>query len=124
MKQWGPPLHIHSYEHTEDRHYNPNCTETTNYDFNQKNGIPTGPPGFASLTEASFTPNDQTLLMNQGDHLRVTIMNVPGNFSGGVMTRIDDLTTGQSGFMIASAKNGYQSANRNTCAPRNFSFHP
>lgn len=124
LKHWCASLHINSLEVTEDGQLNPNCAETTNFAFIQKNGIPTGPPGFASLTEASFTPNDQTLLMNQGDHLRVTIMNVPGNFSGGVMTRIDDLTTGQSGFMIASAKNGYQSANRNTCAPRNFSFHP
>ena len=40
------------------------------------------------------------------------------------MTRIDDLTTGQSGFMVASASNGYESADPKSCAPTNFSFHP
>jgi hypothetical protein len=124
LKHWCASLHINSLEVLENGELNPNCAETTNFAFIQRNGIPTGPPGYASLTEASVTPNDQTLLMNQGDHLRVTIMDVPGDVSGGVMTRVDDLTTGQSGFMVASAKNGYQSANPNTCAPTNFSFHP
>ncbi len=123
LKHWCASLHINSLEVT-DGHLNENCPETTNFAFIQRNGIPTGPAGYASFTEASFTPNEQTLLMNQGDRLRITIMDVPGDFDGGVMTRIDDLTTGQSGFMIASAKNGYQSANPNTCAPTNFSFHP
>jgi len=123
LKHWCASLHINSLEVT-DGHLNPNCGETTNFAFIQRNGIPTGPPGFASQTEASFIPNKQTLLMNQGDRLRITIMDVPGDESGGVMTRIDDLTTGQSGFMVASARNGYQSANPNTCAPTNFSFHP
>lgn len=40
------------------------------------------------------------------------------------MTLIEDLTTGQSGFMIASAHNGYQTTDPNTCAGTNFSFHP
>src|SRR5262249_13315781 len=39
-------------------------------------------------------------------------------------TQIDDLTTHQSGFMIASAHNGYRTLNRNTCAGTDFSFHP
>jgi hypothetical protein len=124
LTHWCASLHINSLEVMSNGELNPNCFETTNFAFIQRNGIPTGPPGFASLTEASFTPNEQTLLMNQGDHLRVTIMDAPGDTMGGVMTRIDDLTTGQSGFMIASASNGYQSANPNTCAPTNFSFHP
>jgi hypothetical protein len=37
---------------------------------------------------------------------------------------IEDLTTGQSGFMTASAHNGYQTTDPNTCAGTNFSFHP
>lgn len=124
LTHWCASLHINSLEVMSNGELNPNCFETTNFAFIQRNGIPTGPPGFASLTEASVTPNEQTLLMNQGDHLRVTIMDAPGDTMGGVMTRIDDLTTGQSGFMIASASNGYQSADPNTCAPTNFSFHP
>ena len=123
LTHWCASLHINSLEVT-DGHLNPNCAETTNFAFIQRNGIPTGPAGFASFTDASFIPNAQTLLMNQGDRLRVTIMDVPGDVNGGVMTRIDDLTTGQSGFMVASAHNGFQTADPNTCTPTNFSFHP
>lgn len=124
LTHWCASLHINSLEVKSNGELNPNCFETTNFAFVQRNGVPTGPPGFSDQTEATFLPNEQTLLMNQGDHLRITIMDVPGNLDGGVMTRIDDLTTGQSGFMVASASNGYQSADPNTCAPTNFSFHP
>jgi hypothetical protein len=83
-------------------------------------GIPTGPPGPASATNATFTPNGQTLLMNQGDKLKLTIKDTPN----GLINQINDMSTGQSGFMVASASNGFQSLNVNTCAPTNFSFHP
>src|SRR5215467_4842902 len=62
LKHWCASLHINSLEVT-DGHLNPNCGETTNFAFIQRNGIPTGPAGFASATEASFIPNEQTLLM-------------------------------------------------------------
>ena len=103
---------------------NPNCAETTNFAFIQRDGIPTGPPGPNNINFFSVTPNAQTLLMNQGDRLRITIKDVPGDISGGVLTLIEDLSTGQSGFMIASAHNGYQTTDPNTCAGTNFSFHP
>jgi len=124
MTHWCASLHINSLEVMSNGQLNPNCAETTNFAFIQRDGIPTGPPGFDKLTVASVTPNAQTLLMNQGDRLRITIKDVSGNVSGGVLTMIEDLSTGQSGFMIASARNGYRSANPNTCAGRNFSFHP
>src|SRR5205823_11774771 len=79
LTHWCASLHINSLENMDNGDLNPNCTETTNFAFIQRNGIPTGPPGFASLTVASLTPNEQTLLMNQGDHLRVTLMDVPGD---------------------------------------------
>jgi hypothetical protein len=121
---WCASLHINSLEVMSNGELNPNCAETTNFAFIQRDGIPTGPPGFDRLDAASFTPNSETLLMNQGDRLRVTIKDVTGNVNGGVLTMIEDLSTGQSGFMIASAHNGYRSANPNTCAGRNLSFHP
>lgn len=125
LKHWCASLHINSLECTFGFAFcNPNCFETTNFAFIQMDGIPTGPPGPASQTNASFTPNAQTLLMNQGDKLDITINDVPGNNTGGVRTQIFDETTGKSGFMVASAANGYQSLNVNTCAPTNFSFHP
>jgi hypothetical protein len=124
LTHWCASLHINSLENMDNGKLNPKCTETTNFAFIQRDGIPTGPPGPNTMTAASATPNAETLLMNQGDRLRITVKDAPGNVFGGVLTRIDDLTTGQSGFMIASAHNGYQTTNPNTCAGTNFSFHP
>jgi hypothetical protein len=124
---WCASLHINSLECqivNGNSVCNPNCTETTNFAFIQTNGVPTGPPGPDTATDATFTPDGQTLLMNQGDRLLITIKDAPGNRRGGVLTRIDDLSTGQSGFMIASAANGYRSLNPTTCGGTNFSFHP
>jgi hypothetical protein len=118
---WCASLHINSFECTANFAFcNPNCMEPTNFAFIQMDGIPTGPPGPASATAATFTPNGQTLLMNQGDKLKLTIKDTPS----GLLNRIDDQTTGHSGFMVASAANGFQSLDVNTCAPTNFSFHP
>lgn len=121
---WCASLHINSLENMDNGMLNPNCTETTNFAFIQRNGVPTGPPGPNTMTVASNTPNNETLLMNQGDRLIVTIKDMPGDRRGGLMTLIQDLTTGQSGFMIASAHNGYQTTDPNTCAGTDFSFHP
>jgi len=124
LTHWCASLHINSLEVMSNGKLNPNCAETTNFAFIQRNGIPTGPPGPNTMNASTATPNSQTLLMNQGDELRVTIKDVPGDVSGGVLTLIEDLSTGQSGFMIASAQNGYQTTDPNTCAGTNFSFHP
>lgn len=99
---------------------NPNCTEPANFAFIQRDGIPTGPPGPASTTDATFTPNAQTLLMNQGDNLEITMRDTPN----GVINIVHDITTHQSGYMVASAANAFQSLDVKTCAPTNFSFHP
>lgn len=124
LTHWCASLHINSLEVMDNGKFNPNCTETTNFAFIQRDGVPTGPPGPDKLNAASATPNGQTLLMNQGDRLRITIKDVPDDFDGGVLTKVEDLTTGQSGFMIASAKNGYRTLDPNTCAGTDFSFHP
>jgi hypothetical protein len=124
LTHWCASLHINSLENMDNGKLNPNCTETTNFAFIQRDGVPTGPPGPNNLNGASVTPNHQTLLMNQGDRLRITIKDVPGDVSGGVLTLIEDLSTGESGYMIASAQNGYQTTDPNTCAGTNFSFHP
>ena len=122
---WCASLHINSLECTAGfATCNNNCLETTNFAFIQMNGIPTGPAGPDVQTNASFIPNAETLLMNQGDRLRVTINDTPGDVTGGVTTRIDDLSTGKSGFMVASAANQFQSLSINDCSGTNFSFHP
>jgi hypothetical protein len=121
LKHWCAALNIDSLECKANFvTCNNNCTEPVNFAFIQLDGVPTGPPGPASQTNASFTPNNQTLLMNQGDTIMATIKDTPN----GLLTRVDDETTGQSGFMVASASNGFQSLNVNTCHPTNFSFHP
>jgi hypothetical protein len=117
---WCSALNIDSLEVTSGGGTNPACTEPVNFAYLQRNGIPTGPPGPATATNATFNPNANTLLMNPGDHLRITIKDTPA----GLLTRIDDLTTGQSGFMVASAANGFQNTDPNTCAGANYGFHP
>lgn len=122
---WCASLHINSLECTAGFAVcNNNCLETTNFAWIQRDGIPTGPAGPDVQTAASFTPNAETLMMNQGDTLRVTINDTPGDVTGGVTTRIDDLSSHQSGFMVASAANQFQSLNINDCSGTNFSFHP
>jgi hypothetical protein len=117
---WCAALTIDSLEVTSSGQVNPNCTEPVNFAFIQGDGVPTGPPGPATATNASFTPNRQTLLMNQGDHLHITITDTPA----GLIARVEDLTTGQTGFMVASASNGFQNTDPNTCAGTDFDFHP
>ena len=86
---WCASLHINSVECTAGFvTCNPNCLETTNFAFIQMNGVPTGPAGPDVMNAASATPNAETLLINQGDKLTVTINDTPGNVNGGVTTRI------------------------------------
>jgi hypothetical protein len=119
LTHWCAALNIDSLE-VNASGLNPDCTEPVNFAFIQRNGVPTGPPGPANATAATLTPNSHTLLMNPGDQLRVTIVDT----AHGVMTRVEDLTTGQSGYMVASAANGFQTTNPNTCAGSDFDFHP
>jgi hypothetical protein len=119
---WCASLHINSLEcsFSFPGICNGNCIEPTNFAFVQTDGIPTGPAGPDVQTVASFSPNSHTLLMNQGDQLRITISDT----AHGVKTAIDDLSTGRSGFMVASAANGFQSLNVNDCSGTFFDFHP
>jgi len=117
---WCAAMTIDSVECTASLSCNPMCLEPVNFAFIQKDGIPTGPPGPASANISTFTPNAQTLLMNQGDTIELTLHDTPN----GIINMVNDKTTGRSGFMVASAANGFQSLNVNTCAPTNFNFHP
>jgi len=122
MTHWCAALTIDSVETIGNNlgQVNPNCTEPYNFAFIQRDGVPTGPPGPATATLASYYPNGQTLLMNPGDHLRLTIKDT----REGLLTRVEDLTTGESGFMVASGNNGFQNTDPTTCAGANFDFHP
>jgi hypothetical protein len=97
-----------------------NCIEPVNFAFLQMDGVPAGPPSPQLASVSTFTPNRQTLLMNQGDILQVTITDT----RAGLLTRIDDLSTGRSGFMVASAANGFMNTNIADCSGTPFTFRP
>jgi hypothetical protein len=102
------------------RFCNPRCTEVPNFGWLQKDGVPTGPPSPQLADTATFTPNQSTLMMNPGDTVDVSIHDTPG----GLFTGVHDLTTGTSGFMVASVANGFKSTDVHTCAGTPFAFHP
>ncbi|OLB79086.1 MAG: hypothetical protein AUI14_11480 [Actinobacteria bacterium 13_2_20CM_2_71_6] len=121
---WCASLHINSLQGDFNFNVNPNCVEPTAFAFIQRDGHPTGPAGPDNFTNASFTPNGQTLLMNGGDELRITIRDT----AHGLLNRIDDLTTGQTGFMVASADNGFRhilwDPARVACNGAPYDYHP
>jgi hypothetical protein len=98
---------------------NPNCEEPTNFAFLQTNGVPTGPPSPQLANFQTFTPNAHTLLIHDGDVLRLAISDPPAGFTA----TINDLTTGKTGTMTASAANGFMNTNYKTCAGTPFTFH-
>jgi hypothetical protein len=103
---------------------NPNCTEPVNFAFVQTNGVPTGPPSPQLSDASTLTPDAHTLLMNPGDDIIVQMFNakIPGGHA--LEVREIDLTTRQSGFMIASAANGFMNTDPTTCNGTPFNFQP
>lgn len=99
---------------------NSNCEEPQNFAFIETNGIPTGPVGPGQQDNASFTPDKNTLLMNPGDQLVIIIHDTPD----GLLTEIVDVTSGTSGYMVASAKNGFGHTDMSSCSTTPYSFHP
>ncbi len=105
---------------------NNNCIEPTNFAFLQTSGVPAGPPAPQNTTLATFSGNGQTLKMNPGDRLKVSVSDVPSSGSpdtGGLRAAVTDLTTGRTGFMVASAANGFQNTSIADCSGTPFSFH-
>src|ERR1700722_6554175 len=118
--QWCAALTIDSLEAQFNfANLNAACEEPVNFAFLQRNGVPAGPPGPQLADLATNTPSGQTLKMNPGDVLRVSITDPAAGFT----TRVTDLTTGQSGFMVASAQNGFMDTDFQTCAGTPHTFH-
>jgi len=118
--QWCAALTIDSSECNFNFAFcNPDCTEPVNAAFVQTNGVPTGPPSPQLATVNSMLPNAHTLLMSPGDVLQLSITDP----SQGFTATIHDLTTGQTGWMTASAKNGFMNTNIGTCDGTPFTFH-
>jgi len=98
---------------------NPACEEPVNFAFLQRNGVPAGPPSPQLANLATDTPNGQTLKLNPGDVLKVSITDPAAGFT----TTVSDLTTGQTGSMVASSANGFMDTNFKTCDGIPHTFH-
>jgi hypothetical protein len=123
---WCSALTIDSLECTGNGSgpCNPNCPEPVNFGFIQTNGVPAGPPSPQLSDLATVTPNAHTLLMNPGDRITVHMFDakVPGGHA--LEAKETDHTTGRSGFMVASAANGFMNTNPFDCSGTKFSFQP
>ena len=123
---WCASLHINDLEcQLGFVNCNNNCIEPTNFAFIQRDGIPTGPPSPQLANGDTGTPNGETLLMNPGDRLVIHIFDAKLRGGGHALeTSIHDRTTGQSGFMIASARNGFMQTSIADCSGRPFNYQP
>jgi hypothetical protein len=123
---WCASLHINDLECTNGfEECNLNCIEPTNFAFIQTDGVPTGPPSPQLTNLDTLTPNSKTLLMNPGDKIRSKIFDASiGGGQHALETRIDDLTTGQSGYMVASAANGFMATSFDDCSGTPFNYEP
>jgi hypothetical protein len=125
-KSWCSALTIDSLEctGTGNGSCNNNCVEPVNFGFIQTNGVPTGPPSPQKSDLATSTPNAHTLMMNPGDKVSIHMWDakIPGGHA--LEVRETDHTTGKSGFMIASAKNGFMTTDPFSCDGTPFNFQP
>jgi hypothetical protein len=125
---WCAALTIDSLECTQGfATCNNNCPEPVNFALISRNGVPAGPPDPQDSTIATVTPNNETLLMNPGDTVVVSMSDaaVPGESGQNAFeVVVRDLTTGQSGFMQASAKNGFGDTSMADCSGHPFNWEP
>jgi hypothetical protein len=101
--------------------------EPVNWAYLTFNGKPHGAPDPISLLTggSAGNPDPSTdLQMNGGDRLRLHMFDTRQGFR----VVLNDLTTGQTGSMTASAANGFEQVlfqpNSNTCNEAPYSFHP
>jgi hypothetical protein len=99
--------------------------EYPNLAFLTHDGTPQAPANPVQATSATFTPDPaRDLFMNSGDVVTVSIHDTPH----GLFTGINDLTTGESGSMTASAANGFGEVQYiptgKACNNIPYDFHP
>jgi hypothetical protein len=118
--QWCAALNIDSLEcNFNFVTCNTGCEEPVNFALIQTNGVPAGPPAPQDPDAATFLGNANTLRMNSGDVVTVSFTDP----SSGFTVKLDDKTTGQTGFMQASAKNGFADTNMSNCKGTPFTWH-
>jgi hypothetical protein len=123
---WCAALTIDSLECTEGfATCNANCEEPVNFAFIQTNGVPTAAPSPQESSTATFVPNSHTLLMNPGDTITIHMGDAPAPGGGHAFkVTIDDLTLHETGFMQASAANGFANTSIADCSGTPFNFEP
>jgi hypothetical protein len=99
--------------------------EWANFAFITLSGAPQSPPDPLHASAATFTPDpSKVLFMNAGDELVIAIH----DSAPGLVTSIQDVTTGQSGTMTASIENGFAhplfQPTASTCSEEPYAFHP
>lgn len=131
-RQWCSALNIDSLsvDYVTGQNNNTACLnaagqEPVNYAIVTRSGAPHAPVAPLNLTADSFTAHRATdLFMNSGDLIQVTMHDT----KHGLRIDINDLTTRQSGFMIASAANGFGQVkwdpSGTTCQNIPYDFHP
>jgi hypothetical protein len=118
--QYCAALNIDSLECTFGFAFcNSNCIEPVNFSYLQTNGVPPGPPAPQDPNAYTWLGNAKTLRMNPGDVVVVSITDPPG----GLTATVRDLTTGQKGYIQASARNGFANTSLATCAGTPHTFH-
>jgi hypothetical protein len=118
--KWCAALTIDSLECTFNfATCNNNCIEPVNFAYLQTNGVPAGPPSPQLADVSSMVPNRNTLMVNPGDTLAVSISDPAQGFT----TVVRDLTTHRTGFMTASSANGFMNTNIADCSGTPFTFH-
>jgi len=133
--QYAVSLHINSFS---VKAAGPRGSIANNLDCQNKVGLETTSFALLTLDGKSQAPGDplsndpnkfavlpgETFLMNPGDSLRVTIRDT----EDGLLTMVEDLTTGQTGFMTASVANSFAQIVFNpqapTCSSRPYAYHP
>jgi hypothetical protein len=118
--QWCAALNIDSLECTFGQATcNNNCIEPVNFSYLQTNGVPTGPPSPQLTNASTFTPNSHTLKINPGDVIKVGITDP----AAGLTATIYDQTTHQTGWITASAANGFMNTSIADCSGTPYNFH-
>jgi hypothetical protein len=130
--QWCAAMAIFSFSSDQNTGVpnNADCLNTVgiepaNFAFVTKSGTPQAPPAPLDQTLQTFTPDaGQDLFMGSGDALDISIH----DSAAGLVTRIDDRSTGESGSMTASVANGFAQVNYDpnaaTCTQSPYAFHP
>ncbi|HXQ59652.1 MAG TPA: hypothetical protein VN799_06125 [Acidimicrobiales bacterium] len=98
---------------------NAGCPEPVNFAYLQVGGVPAGPPSPQLADVTTEMGNAQTLKLNPDDVLQASISDPAAGFTATVR----DLTTGQTGFVTASAQNGFMDTDAATCDGFPFTFH-